>query len=92
MFCFDNYYFFKYKTIKTHARAFLPLNISAIGTVLCVCSDFPDKQSIDLINYKANVNRFSFMNPFNNDRRGSVWVRDLKQVWLSCGAPMAFEW
>jgi hypothetical protein len=26
-------YFFKYKTIETHARAFLPLNISAIGTV-----------------------------------------------------------
>ena len=24
---------FKYKTIETHARAFLPLNISAVGTV-----------------------------------------------------------
>ena len=27
-------YFFKYKTIETHARAFLPLNISAVGSVL----------------------------------------------------------
>ena len=26
----------KYKTIESHARTFLPLNISAIGTVLCV--------------------------------------------------------
>ena len=26
-------YLFKYETIETHARAFLPLNISAIGTV-----------------------------------------------------------
>ena len=26
-------YFFQYKTIETHARAFLPLNISAVGTV-----------------------------------------------------------
>ena len=24
---------FKYKTIETHARAFLPLNISAVGSV-----------------------------------------------------------
>ena len=29
-------YFFKYKTIETHAPAFLPLNISAVGTVLDV--------------------------------------------------------
>ena len=27
---------FYVKTIETHARAFLPLNISAIGTVKCV--------------------------------------------------------
>ena len=36
-FCFNILifiYFFKYKTIETHARAFLPLNISAIGTVI----------------------------------------------------------
>ena len=26
-------YFLKYKTIETHARAFLPLNISAVGSV-----------------------------------------------------------
>ena len=26
-------YFLKYKTIKTHARALLPLNISAVGSV-----------------------------------------------------------
>ena len=26
-------YFFKYETIETHARAFLPLNISAVGRV-----------------------------------------------------------
>ena len=26
-------YFFKYKTIETHARAFFPLNISAVGSV-----------------------------------------------------------
>ena len=26
-------YFFKYETIETHARAFLPLNISAVGSV-----------------------------------------------------------
>ena len=26
-------YFFKYKTIETHARAFMPLNISAVGSV-----------------------------------------------------------
>ena len=26
-------YFFKYKTIETHARAFLPLNISAVCSV-----------------------------------------------------------
>ena len=26
-------YFFKYKTIETHAPAFLPLNISAVGSV-----------------------------------------------------------
>ena len=26
-------YFFKYKTIETHARAFLSLNISAVGSV-----------------------------------------------------------
>ena len=27
-------YFFKFKTIETHARAFLPLNISAVGSVI----------------------------------------------------------
>ena len=27
---------FYVKTIEIHARAFLPLNISAIGTVVCV--------------------------------------------------------
>ena len=27
-------YFFKYETIETHGRAFLPLNISAVGSVL----------------------------------------------------------
>ena len=35
-FCFNVLifiYFFKYKTIETHARAFLPLNISAVGSV-----------------------------------------------------------
>ena len=35
-FCFNiliSIYFFKYETSETHARAFLPLNISAIGTV-----------------------------------------------------------
>ena len=32
-------FFFKYKTIETHARAFLPLNISAVGSVPVVCSD-----------------------------------------------------
>ena len=26
-------YFFKYETIETHARVFLPLNISAVGSV-----------------------------------------------------------
>ena len=26
-------YLFKYKTIETHARAFLPLNISTVGSV-----------------------------------------------------------
>ena len=26
-------YFFKYETIETHDRAFLPLNISAVGNV-----------------------------------------------------------
>ena len=26
-------YSFKYKTIETHARAFLPLNISVVGSV-----------------------------------------------------------
>ena len=30
--------FFKYKTIETHASAFLPLNISAVGSVLLVSS------------------------------------------------------
>ena len=55
-------------------------------------SGFKSSGARTVINYKAYVNRFSLMNPFNNDRRGSVWVRDLKQVWLSCGAPMAFEW
>ena len=28
-------YFLKYKTIETHARTFLPLNISAVGSVYC---------------------------------------------------------
>ena len=28
-------YFFKYKTIETQARAFLSLNISAVGSVYC---------------------------------------------------------
>ena len=35
-FCFNILifiYFFKYKTIETHARAFLPLNILAVGSV-----------------------------------------------------------
>ncbi len=35
-FCFNILifiYFFKYETIETHARAFLPLNISAVGSV-----------------------------------------------------------
>ena len=35
-FCFDiliSIWFFKYKTIQTHARSFLPLNISAVGSV-----------------------------------------------------------
>ena len=35
-FCFNgliSIYFFKYKTIDTNARAFLPLNISAVGSV-----------------------------------------------------------
>ena len=27
-------YFFKYKTFETHDRPFLPLNISAVGSVL----------------------------------------------------------
>ena len=26
-------YFFEYETIETHSRAFLPLNISAVGSV-----------------------------------------------------------
>ena len=29
-------YFLKYKTIETHARAFLPLNISAVGSVILI--------------------------------------------------------
>merc|ERR1712129_462549 len=28
-------YFFKYETIETHARAFLPFIVSAVGSVLC---------------------------------------------------------
>ena len=32
-------YFFKYKTIETHARAFLPLNISAVGSVHTVANE-----------------------------------------------------
>ena len=36
VFCFDILifiYFLKYETIETHARAFIPLNISAVGSV-----------------------------------------------------------
>jgi hypothetical protein len=29
-------YLFKYKNIETHARAFWPLNISAVGSVYCL--------------------------------------------------------
>ena len=36
------FYFFKYKVIETHARAFLPLNISAVGSV----SRFPAGPSL----------------------------------------------
>ena len=38
IFCFNISFFisfFKYKTIETHARAILPLNISAVGSVNC---------------------------------------------------------
>jgi hypothetical protein len=28
--------FFKYETIETHARAFLPLIILSVGSVLCI--------------------------------------------------------
>ena len=34
-------YFFKYKTIKTHARAFLTLNILAIGRVMYLKTKTP---------------------------------------------------
>ena len=33
-------FFFKYKTIETHARTFLPLNISAVGSVLSILGVF----------------------------------------------------
>ena len=33
-------YFLKYKTIETHARAFLPLNISAVGSVEWIITFF----------------------------------------------------
>ena len=39
-------YFFKYETIETHARTFLTLNISSIGTVSC-------KQNV-----KVNVGKY----------------------------------
>ena len=34
---------FKYETIETHARAFLPLNISAVGSVPSTCLGFHSK-------------------------------------------------
>ena len=37
LFCFNVsiiIYFFEYETIETQARAFLPLNISAVGSVI----------------------------------------------------------
>ena len=42
-------YLFKYETIETHARAFLPLNISAVGSVtyLGSLSDPSSKKSSD---------------------------------------------
>ena len=36
-------YFFKYKTIETHVRAFLSLNISAVGSVYWVCNRFQNE-------------------------------------------------
>ena len=38
-------YFFKYKTIETHARTFLPFNISAVGSVQGVTLQYKDSAS-----------------------------------------------
>ena len=39
-------YFFEYKTIETHARAFLPLNISSVGSVYPANVPAADEKSV----------------------------------------------
>ena len=50
-FCFNDlfiFYFFKYKTIETHARTFLPLNISAVDSVAPLLSHRPGAVPLSL--------------------------------------------
>ena len=41
-------YFFQYETIETHAGAFLPINISAVGSVESLQSLFHSKNNLFL--------------------------------------------
>ena len=63
-------YFFKYKTIETHARTFLPLNISAVGSVvyLLLCSEM-SRLNKDLFSY-------SKIHPLKNGTFGSQFSND----------------
>ena len=51
-------YFFKYETIETHARAFLALNISALGSVNCFGTLLTDNHVLTGATYVTNYKKY----------------------------------
>ena len=67
-------YFFKYKTIETQARAFLPLNIAAVGSV-------QDRGQLECRNVCSAVqNQYANLQVQKNVY--SVRVGRLKKIWV----------
>ena len=55
-------YFFKYKTIETHARAFLPLNISAVGSVQIELPDAKEFKHKKLVRRPLTISHHASIN------------------------------
>ena len=79
-------FFLKYKTIETHARAFLPLNISAVGSVYQVLIFCVENEDTSIPSYLDKIFLFVFFEELRTRVKwGKLYNVSQFMEFLTCG-------